>query len=1469
MKRLRNILNIIFWTFIGTYLFLSILLHIPAVQRMTGRCVAGILCEKFGTKVTVGNVNLGFFNRLIIDDFNMLDKANKPMFHTARLSVSVDLLGLTEGKISISSAQVFGLKANIYKKDKLSQTNCQFVIDSLSSGSSKEKTPLDLRVNSFIIRHGAIIYNQQDKPYTNGKINFYHIAVTGLSSHIAIKQITDNSIDIGIKKLSFRESSGLNLKHLSLDLYADKSKMLLKDFRVELPHSVVYSDSVIASYRLKNGTVDFNAARIKAVLNGKKLSLADFAFLQPKLKAINTDIDFSINARYDDRWIRIDRFAVNTAEGNMRLMANGSIKPSNKQTEWRITLKELSANTAAVDKINNTLGNMGIKIPKPLDKIRNILVSGSAYGHGKNVASKLNIHTNIGNASVMAKKSSNSVESEVNTPDLNVGELLDNRKFNKINAHISAKGKTIDGWKISALNIEGKIKNVDYNNYTFKDINIAGSYSGNNAAARVSLNDPNCMMVINGDFSNLKKSVETTLSASIENLNPKRINLSSKWGDAVFSAHLSAHTKGSSLGNLSGEIMLKNFQMVSPDKNYALDMLALDIKNDGLRLVSDFGNINLIGKYDFTSLGESIGSIVQKSIPTLPGIEHLKHKESTNRFHLTADISDTKWLETLLGIPFHTDSNVRIMADVNDESKNIFADINVPEFSYNGSKYHSGLLNISTTNDTVFANMNVRKILDNYNDILLNVKADAADNNLNSCIYVDYNTPTRIKGTLKAKTQFYKDFHGLNTMSVNIEPSQFSVKDTVWNVHSSNVTYNESKIQVNHFAIEHNEQYLKIDGMATKSPDDSICVDLKDINVKYILDLVNFHSVEFSGQASGKAYLKSVLNSPDAYAHISVDNFKFQDGNMGKLFANVNFDKLEKKINIDAHADEKNGAQTIITGYVSPAKNYIDLGITAKNTNIEFLQSFCGSFMSDIHAHANGFAQVYGDLSEINLRGKLIADGRLKISTLNTVYNLKNDTILMVPNEIIFRGDTVTDRNGNIAIVDGALHHKNLTRLTYDLRVKADHFLCYDFHDYGNNTFYGTVYGSGTCKIKGRPHEISFDIDMMPHANSFIEYNAASPDAIAEQNFIKWNKKIDTDSVGTAKSGIDEEEDLNDASDININFNVNVNPDFTLRVLMDKATGDKISLNGSGALKASYFNKGNFDMFGTYLIDHGLYSLTIQNIIKKDFKFQQGSSIVFGGNPFNANLNLKAVYPVNGVSLADLKIGNSFSSNNVRVDCIMNIGGTPESIRVDFDFDMPTVNNDAKQMVRSLINSEEEMNQQVVYLLAIGRFITDDKNNSSQENAQQSQTRLAMQSLLSGTISQQVNNILGSVVNLSNWNFGTNISTGTEGFNNAEYEGLLSGSLFSNRLLINGQFGYRDNPNTTTSFIGDFDVKYLLTPSGNMAIKVYNQTNDRYFTKSSLNTQGLGLIFKRDFNNWSDLWRKKKRSDVKDKKNNK
>ena len=509
----------------------------------------------------------------------------------------------------------------------------------------------------------------------------------------------------------------------------------------------------------------------------------------------------------------------------------------------------------------------------------------------------------------------------------------------------------------------------------------------------------------------------------------------------------------------------------------------------------------------------------------------------------------------------------------------------------------------------------------------------------------------------------------------------------------------------------------------------------------------------------------------------------------------------------------------------------------------------------------------------LNLTGKIEANGSLDITSLNTTYYLKNDIVTFIPNEIRFENDSIYDRNGNIGIVNGTLHHKNLTNLTYDIGIKAKKLLAYDTHTFGENTFYGTAFVTGDCNIKGKSGEVVIDVNGTTEKGSTLVYDVSNKNSLSDNSFIHWNTYKDSlafedDSIAIEKRTIYKKEIFKPKdipTNIHINFAVNCTTDASVKLIMDSNSGDHIILKGEGGLRASYYNKGGFELFGNYLVQEGVYKLTIQNVIKRDFTFQPGGVISFGGDPFAAALNLKAVYTLNSVSLSELKLGRSFSSNNIKVNCLMNISGTPESPKIDFGLDMPTINSDIKQMVFSLINGEEEMNQQVLYLLAVGRFYTKAANAPDNSNIeQQSQASLAMQSILSGTISQQINSVLNSVINSSNWSFGANISTGNNGWNNAEYEGLLSGRLLNDRLLINGQFGYRDNINSTTNFIGDFSIRYLLTPKGGFSVNIYNQTNDRYFTKNSLTTQGIGILIKKEFSSWRDLFGRKRKKKAND-----
>ena len=74
LKKLKHIFNGIIWTLVGVYALLTVLVHLSPIQHFLGSQVSNALADKFDTKVTVESVNLGFFNRIIIDDVMMYDQ---------------------------------------------------------------------------------------------------------------------------------------------------------------------------------------------------------------------------------------------------------------------------------------------------------------------------------------------------------------------------------------------------------------------------------------------------------------------------------------------------------------------------------------------------------------------------------------------------------------------------------------------------------------------------------------------------------------------------------------------------------------------------------------------------------------------------------------------------------------------------------------------------------------------------------------------------------------------------------------------------------------------------------------------------------------------------------------------------------------------------------------------------------------------------------------------------------------------------------------------------------------------------------------------------------------------------------------------------------------------------------------------------------------------------------------------------
>ena len=1448
MNILKHIINWSVWSLLALYLIVIVALRTTTVQQFLGNQIADAIGQKLGTKVSVGRVDLGLFNRIIIDDVTIWDQQQKKMLQVARIATKVELLPLVDGRISISSAQVFGAKASFYKTDAASPANFKFVLDSLASKDTTGSTPFNLHIGSLIMRRSAITYEQYDVAPTHGKINPAHLNIQNISAHILLKTLKDDSVNVVVKRLAANEQSGLQIDRLSFHMIAGLHQARCTDFVLEMPDTHLQIDSIAARYELRNKQLSEGSLSFSGSISDSRITPSDLRSLLPALKNYQSPISISTSFSGTDHSFRIPTLTVTSPHDDIAIAGRGEIRDwKNRFPLWHVSLDNLSLSDKTVDFLTKTISG----IPDMIRRLGNLHLSGTFDGDANGtIVAQNNIGSGIGDVKLdLTLHPGRQFSGDIETEGLDLRQLLDNEQVGTLATNIQIEGQ-IPSFQQLMLKAEGTVSQLEYNNYNYENISLNATYSAQSIAGHIDIDDPSVTANIEGEI----QPHHYNIRGSICNLSPKSLNLTDRWGDARFSADILADFEASSLNDIQGNLDIRHFTM----DDYRLDHLHITSgfidQQHFISMNSDFAQAELTGEFDVTTLPQSIINAVGFHLPTLPGLPPVTHK-TDNNFSFNLRLTQGDFFQNILQMPLTLKQPISLKAVVNAPSQRLDINAMAPAFSYNGTEYQTGHLAVSTPADTMKCQIGLTKLSDEGFPLDIGLSADAADNQLTTSLRWNNNDPEKpMNGVLNAVARLYRNAAGQPEANINVLPSQTYIGASLWTIAPANIIYSDNHLTVDNFTIGHDDQYLQVNGTASRSPHDSLLIDLNKIEVDYILNLVNFHAVEFGGQATGRAYMTQAFGeTPTAHASLRVDHFLFEYGRMGTLQALVDWNQQQHQIDIHATANDGPEATTYINGYVAPSSStqhplpYIDLSISAHGTYIDFMHSFTESFLSNVTGHAQGDLRLAGPLSAINLTGGLVVDGQATVTTLNTTYELRKDTVTFIYNEIMLDSVPIYDKHNNIAYMSGGIHHQDLTRLTFDLNIDTPRLLAYDHHDFGDQSFYGTVMADGHVAIEGRPGRVTIDCDVTPLDGTTFVYNASQTDAIANQEFITFiEPSLYPDSPARPA------EPDSSPTDIYLNFHINATPQAALRLLMDANTDDYITLYGTGDLRATYHNKGAFQMFGTYTVNRGTYDVTIQNIIKKNFQFQDGGTIVFGGDPYDAALALQAVYTVNGVSLSDLQIGNSFSSNTVRVNCLMNIGGQPKSPQVTFDLDLPNVNADEKQMVRSLLSSQQEMNQQVLYLLGIGRFYNQGQNNASQ---QQDQTSLAMQSFLSGTLSTQINTVLNSVIKNDQWNFGANISTGTEGWNNAEYEGIVNGRLLNNRLLINGQFGYRDNATQANpSFIGDFDIRYLLLPNGNIALKVYNQTNDRYFTRSSLNTQGIGVILKHDFNGLSELF---------------
>lgn len=1464
-RRFKYFFRIFIWGLLGIHIGLLVFLNLSVVQEKLSSIASKELGNLLQTEVSIGHVDVGLLNRIILEDVLMEDRQGQEMLKVARLSARYEVLPLLEGRFSISSVQLFGFTFHLNRENPDALPNYQFVLDALAPKDTlKKETNLDLRINSVLIRRGKIKYDVLSEPETPGKFNASHIDMENLAATISLKALKKDSLNAAIKRLNFTEQSGFALKNFLFKVEANNKSLKISDFLFEFKSSSLSMDSMIVRYDSLNSLALLSDdlcydGRIKA-----SVSPSDFSVFLPALQGITSPVDFTLSFKGKGNDLECPEIVLEN-KNQIKLNAKTVLSDLNAGKKMYVDGQVSDLNITSQG-VNSWMSALTGKVPPLLSRLEFLRFKGGIRGCLNQLKINGSVHSAVGLLKadlVMSTDDMNnqSYSGALSCPSMKLGKLFGNeKKFGLADFNIELKGFNYIG-NYPESYIKGVISSLEYSDYRYENIQLDGIYKDGGFNGRLALDDENAQIQIDGSFNMVQKVPAYNLMAEVRNFRPNKLNLSDKYIDSSISLTLNADFTGNSLNNMNGKISLDSLLLDAPEDNGAfmenLTITAGMVNGEKeVRLQSPFLNVNINGNFSYQTIPTSVLNIAQRYIPSLLSLKR-NMPQTHNNFKFDVQVENTDLFRKLLYIPLDIHMPARLHGYFNDDDKKLLVKGSFPNLTYNGTRYESATLFCENLAEELNCQARVSTLMGSGAMLNLALDANASQDKMKTVINWGNNTDVTYGGQIAAVTRFFKTEGKKPLLQADIDvlPTKIILNDSVWNIRSSHIAIDSGRVFVDNFLVERPNQFLCIDGRIAEKETDSCLVNLKNIDVKYVLDIVRFDDVEFSGHATGLVNLKSVLKDFSMNTHLNVHHFAVNSGLMGEADITGVWDKELGGIRLDAQIEEENLSATHVTGYVSPKLKGLDLNIEADSTNIALLTPYLEGIFSDLNGRVTGDVRLYGPFKALDFEGKVSAAIDAKVDVLNTYLQVKNDSITLSSGDFAFNNVRIYDREGNDGLVNGHLWHKHLKNLTYLFDIQGNNLLMYNTNDPGDMLFYGKVYGKGNVVLQGGNNSMSINASLTTGRNTTFAYVTGLTTEATNNQFItfvdKTPKRI-SDNVKTDfyhfTDAQDKEEDDGPPMDLYINMMIDATPDATMRVIMDPIAGDDITARGNGNFKVTYYNKGDFTMYGTYHIDNGMYKLSMQEVIRKDFALNSGSTVTFAGDPYLANLDVQAVHTVNSVSLSDLSPDASLNQSTVKVNCLMNLTGSLANPDIKFDLDLPMVSEEDRELVRSATSTEEQMNTQIIYLLGIGKFYTYDYANN------QGQSSNATSSLAFNTLSGQLNNMLSQWMDNENWNLGANLSTGEKGWTDVEAEAILSGRLLNNRLLINGNFGYRENVLANTNFVGDFEVVWLLTRNGDFRIRAYNQTNDRYFTKSTLTTQGVGFMYKKDFNKWDDLF---------------
>ena len=1513
MKRILYILAVLIVSISLVCGMLIAVLMSDKVETAAVGLVTAELSRALGTETRVGAVEYRFPARIAIKDVYIEDRQRDTLLYVGELYAHFRPLALRDNEILFSHVRLNDVTANIYRLPDSTWNYALFSLPQSNDTASGDPFRSLVSVRDIQLNNIRVRYEDYQTVLTHAEMDLHTLSAKELDAEIGDLAMTVRRTPYTVHRTPYEVES------LKARMILNDSVLSFPTLSARLPNSRLDLSGIKVRFPADD-TISLSKAAhdISFALTFHEATLvpSDLALFIPSMQRMTRPITLNgaVGGTLDSLYF--DNIAVRY---NGRTFLEGNVSavglPDLQNPYLRANLKDLHTNAARLQDMLSQWYGRPVRLPAEVHRLGDIHYRGLVEGRLHDLTLHGAFRTALGAISTDGTFRSDSTfshmlyDARVVGHKFRLGRMLAIEKMGAITLDVHSNGQ-IDEGEVRG-DVQAHIRALTYNDYTYNDLTFNGRYEPKRYEGEAAIDDPHIQLAFDGvvDMHDVNPEINCNLRCYHFDTQP----LSEKTIETSFA--LAVDLNGVNMDKMSGYLVIDSLYLAANRDSVLMQQLTLFVEADeGHRktfsLNSDYLRAELDGIFRYNDLAPAFQAMMHHYLPSaIPAPATAWEPVS---FRLEANGERLRDIQRLFTAPLTLSDHptLRASAALKDgEEPQLDFRFFAPGVRAGSTPVHDLTLTLNTIDTlrhsgqaeagsglalSVSAEaMKMHTVLSTlaFHDTLLTHLTLRQQSDIDAELPEGWRnlSPRELQRALSPELTFgerrrallaaqragsyggdlrlithFSRYNQQPLVDIHCMPGTLQLKDSIYTLSESRITYcaADTSVQIDHFVFEGNGQHIRADGLMSRRSKDTLAVDLGKLNAAYIVPFIlPVQTISFNGLLTGRANIASVLSKPSIETQIHIDSM----GLNNCYFGDAEVD-LSIKDSLRFHADVYQPDRKVVdlNGKALFDSGIWELDMMANAVPLAFINHWTANVLQDLDGNATGHVVVGGKpgLTYVLLRAAA-KNTSFTLPWTGARYTIPADTILMDTTSIAFPNVHLRDAEGNKLEIDGAIYHDQFKDFVLDLHVDAHEALVFDDEQPGK-MLRGHVYASGHVDVTGKEDDIVVDADTRTAKTSRFRLSVDNVSSASASSFIHFveHPELYADSIiETDLDNIDIVEQVvrdtafHRSGRCQLKLSIEVNPQLLFQLVLGERNGDLIQARGNGALRLFYDTEtGDVRLLGTYDIERGTLHYTIANMIRKEFTIGDGSTIVFSGDPGNPQLDVTAKYRVTA-NIKDL-FGEDASQvatnrSNIPVLTCMHLSGPLQEPTLSFSLEFPTSDQAVQQQVRQIINTDEMLMRQVIYLLVFGRFYPPE-NMKTNENS----TLNSTYSLLSSTVTGQINAWLSKLTNVIT--LGVAIRSDGEGADaTQEYEAQFQLQPVD-RLIINGNVGYRYNDVSNQPFFGDLDVEVLLTEDGQWRLKGYTHTVDKYSLRQASTIQGFGLMWKKDFN-WPERKKKEKK----------